>query len=297
MCFYFILAIFKRNGVVSLKTNFLAKHLFYRDETIYCSHATILSPMDNIRPNFHVHDVCELLFVKSGNVSAVIGDRIYRLGKNSLILFRANTPHKMRIEDNSNYERYDILFDQNVLANGVFERLPNKLCLIDCNGNSSIVSLFERIDFFCEQFHGEDLGLLLRNAIEELLFRISISPPEDFDGDSLAIHPTLKEAIQYINHHYCEQITIDDMSRHLCVNKSHLHHLFTEHLQITPKKYINIRRLAKAQKLIRAGEKPSAIFPSCGFSDYATFFRNYTAHFGYTPSQESEIIAQRSIEL
>ena len=68
-------------------------------------------------------------------------------------------------------------------------------------------------------------------------------------------------------------------------------------MQITPKKYINIRRLAKAQKLIRLGEKPSSIFLSCGFCDYATFFRNYTSYFGYTPSQENEIIAHRTIEL
>ena len=91
--------------------------------------------------------------------------------------------------------------------------------------------------------------------------------------------------------------TLDDIAQQLCTNKSHLHHLFSEFLQITPKKYINIRRLAKAQKLIRMGEKPSFIYSSCGFSDYATFFRNYTTYFGYTPSQENEIIANRKIEL
>lgn len=283
-----------------MNTPFLTRHFSsYRDDIIYCGHATIASPMVNIQPHvhFHVHDVCELLFVKSGNVSAVIGEQVYRLGKNSLIMFRANTPHKMSFEDNTAYERYDILFDETVLANRVFDRFPPNLCYVDCNGNSSIVSLFEKLDFFAQNFHGDDLGLLLRNTIEELLFLLSLTPPEDFDREILPLHPTVKDAIRYISCHYCEQITIDDMCRHLCVNKSHLHHLFTKFLQITPKKYINIRRLAKAQKLIRAGEKPSALFLSCGFSDYATFFHNYTTYFGYTPSQENEIIANRRIEL
>ena len=281
-----------------MKQSLLTRHfLSYQNDIIYCSHATIAAPMDNVQPHFHVHDVCELIFVKSGAVSAVIGDEIYKLGKNSLILFRANIPHRVMFDSNSDYERYDILFDETVLANRVFERIPKNLHYIDCNGNNAIVQLFDRIDFFCKHFHGDDLGLLLKNVIEELLFHIYLTPPDGFDGELLSIHPTLKEALQYINQHYCEQITVDDLSRHLCVNKSHLHHLFTDFLQITPKKYINIRRLAKAQKLIRAGEKPSSIFLSCGFCDYATFFRNYTSYFGYTPSQENEIIANRTIDL
>lgn len=281
-----------------MKPSFVTRHFIsYRNNIIYCGHATITAPMENIHSSFHVHDVCELILVKSGNVSAMFGDQIYRLTKNSLVLFRANIPHKMRFEDDSDYERYDILFDEALVANRVLDRIPKNLCYIDCNGNNTILNLFEKLDFFCLNFHGDDLALLLQNTIEEILFHIYLSPPDDFDGELLSIHPTLKQALQYINQHYCEQITIDDMSRHLCVNKSHLHHLFTEFLQITPKKYINIRRLAKAQKLIRMGEKPSSLFLSCGFCDYATFFRNYTSYFGYTPSQENEIIANRTIEL
>ena len=205
------------------------------------------------------------------------------------MIFRANIPHKIIFEDSSDYERYDILFDENVLGNKVFDRIPKKLCCIDCNGNNYIVDLFSKMDFYHKNFDGDDLGLLLSNAIEELLFNLSISDASDFENELISVHPIIKSAIHYIS--------IDDMSSYLCVNKSHLHHLFTEFMQITPKKYINIRRLAKAQKLIRMGEKPSAIFSSCGFSDYATFFRNYTTYFGYTPSQENEIIANRKIEL
>ncbi len=268
----------------------------YENETILFNYAANSSPKDAI-PGFHVHDICELIFLKKGNVSGMIGDKIYKLKKNSLMIFRANTPHKIIFEDSSVYERYNILFDENILGNQIFHRIPKKLCCIDCNGNNYIVDLFSRMDFYCQNFEGDDLGLLLTNVIEELLFNISISHPDDFDNELISVHPTIRNAIKYIDEHYCEQISVDDMAQHLCTNKSHLHHLFSEFLQITPKKYINIRRLAKAQKLIRLGEKPSAVFSSCGFSDYATFFRNYTTYFGYTPSQENEIIANRKIEL
>lgn len=268
----------------------------YENEKILYHHAVITSPADT-NLGFHMHDICELIFVKKGNVSGMIGDKIYKIKKNNLMIFRANIPHKIIFEDNSDYERYDILFDENVLGNKVFNRISKKLCCIDCNGNNYMVDLFGKMDFYYQNFDGDDLRLLIENTIEELLFNLYISPPDDFDNETISMHPTIKNAIKYINDHYCEQISVDDMAKALCTNKSHLHHLFSEFLQITPKKYINIRRLAKAQKLIRMGEKPSVIFSSCGFSDYATFFRNYTTHFGYTPSQENEIIVNRKIEL
>ena len=64
---------------------------------------------------------------------------------------------------------------------------------------------------------------------------------------------------------------------------------FKENLKISPKKYINMRRLAKAQKMIRMGEKPIKVYASCGFVDYASLFRNYVSYFGYSPSKESEL--------
>ena len=269
----------------------------YQNEQILFNHIFTRSPLSDASLGFHVHDICELIFLKKGNISGIIGDKIYKLKKNNLMIFRANTPHKIIFEDNSDYERYNILFDENVLANKVFYQIPKKICCIDCNGNNYIIDLFNKLDFYYNNFNGEDLGLLITNVIEELLFNLSISPSDDFENELISLHPTIKNAIKYINEHYCEQISVEEMATYLCTNKSHLHHLFSEYLQITPKKYINIRRLAKAQKLIRMGEKPSAIFSSCGFSDYATFFRNYTTYFGYTPSQENEIIANRKIEL
>ncbi|MBE7034478.1 MAG: helix-turn-helix domain-containing protein, partial [Ruminococcaceae bacterium] len=64
--------------------------------------------------------------------------------------------------------------------------------------------------------------------------------------------------------------------------------LFSEHLEITPKKYINTKRLILAQKKIRQGEKPTQIYPKCGFSEYSTFWREYKNYFGYSPSEEAD---------
>ena len=59
---------------------------------------------------------------------------------------------------------------------------------------------------------------------------------------------------------------------------------------------IHMKRLAEAQKLISIGEKPSSVYTACGFNDYGTFYRNYTAYFGYAPSEKDKITETRKIE-
>lgn len=260
---------------------------FYENDNIIIDHSYFCTHKINL--DFHIHIRCELIFIKSGKLTALMGDNIYLAKKNDLLIFRSNTPHKVSLSPESEYDRYDILFCEDNIANGVFNRFPEHVSCINCSGNEHIIELFAKLDWLCKSFTGDDLGLLLKNTLEEILFVLSMNINSERDNDILSIHPILSRAIQYINEHYTEQISIDMLCEHLYITKSHLHHLFKENLKISPKKYINMRRLAKAQKMIRMGEKPIKVYASCGFVDYASLFRNYVSYFGYSPSKESEL--------
>ena len=268
----------------------------YKDKNIAHSHSIVINP-DNFRFNVHTHDICEIIYLKNGNVSAIIGEKTYKMQKDSLVIFRANIPHRIRIDGNENYERHNILFDQHKLSNGIFYKLPKELDVINLNGNTRITELFDKIDYYYTRFKDDDLKILVTNIIEELLYNLYAEPFSEFNVNKISTHPIIINAIEYINENYTNPITIDEISKKVCVTKSHLHHLFMDNLKISPKKYINMKRLSKAQKLILAGKKPTLIYHQCGFTDYGTFFRNYTNHFGYSPSQKDEIISERKIEL
>ena len=267
----------------------------YKDTDIAHNHSVNTKPDDNIF-EFHTHDICEIIYLKSGDVSAIIGEKQYKLPHRSLVFFRANIPHRIRIDSPEPYERHNILFNEKAIANGIFEKLPKGLDLISVGGNERITELFEKLDFYYNNFGGENLKILVTNIVEEILFNIYLNPTDQNDEMKLMVHPAIKSAIKYINEHYTENITVDELSAVACVTKSHLHHLFMEHMKISPKKFINMKRLSKAQKRINAGEKPTVIYTESGFSDYGTFFRNYTSYFGYTPSQKDEIATERKIE-
>lgn len=267
---------------------------YYKDTEIAYNHSVNTMPDDEYFP-FHTHDICEIIYLKSGNVSAIIGEKTYKMPKESIVIFRANLPHRIRIDGDEVYERYNVLFNENVLANGVLFKLPNELNVVNCNENKQFKELFDKIDYYYGIFEGNDLKVLVTNIVEEVLFNIYANPEEDFNANQMLVHPAIKSAVEYINAHYAEEISIDEISKYACVTKSHLHHLFAENLEISPKKFINMKRLSKAQRLIGMGEKPTSVYTKCGFTDYGTFFRNYTNHFGYTPSQKDEIITERKI--
>ena len=217
----------------------------FEDDEILYDHK-ILSFRGEQHFEFHTHDVCELIYLKRGKISAIFADKVHKVQKNSLMIFRSNTPHAIRIDGKTEYERYDILFDETVLANQIFGNFPKELQVINLDGYDYINDMFKKLDFYYKSFKGDDLKLLVTNVIEEILFNIHLITKEDFDGNIIVAHPIISGAIEYINKHYTEPITIDDISTHMCITKSHLHHLFMEHLKISPKKYINLKRLSKA---------------------------------------------------
>lgn len=236
----------------------------------------------------HTHDMCEVLFLKKGNPRYFVEGKNYRLGKNSLVISRAGDRHKIYFDEPGPYTRYNILFDEKTIPFDLFSKIPSKLDIINFDGNTIVSDLFKRADYYFEHFEGEKLGKLLIGITEELFFNISIALDENAmsDCESASSNPVIVAAINYIEENLTSNLSIDTICEQLYITKSHLHHLFTNHLQISPKKYILSKRLNLAKRAIRAGLKPIEACMQSGFSDYSTFYRDYKNFFGHSPSRE-----------
>lgn len=246
--------------------------------------------------NLHNHDICELLFLKRGKISYMVEGRIYQLSPNSLILTRPSQQHSITPQEGIEYERYNILFDEKKLHSDVYCRIPSSIDVINFDNTLHVCSLFDKIDYYAANFEGEALKLLLMHLTEELLYNILLASKSIVQKDMHTGNPLINKAMKYIDDNITEQLSIDMICDELYITKSHLHHLFMKHLQITPKKYIVSKKLVLAQRDIRAGRKPSEVFYSCGFADYSTFYRDYKKHFGYPPSDESSNKIVRKIQ-
>lgn len=265
----------------------------FKDKYILFDHNIHVLPDDKTFVS-HTHDICEIIFLKKGDVSGIINEKVYKLQKNDLIIFRPGVLHRIRIDGNSEYERTDILFDEKVLANNAFNNIPQELNVVNCTENEPIIANFKKLDFYCQKFSGEDLKKLVTSLVEEIIFNLTLVSVKK--NEDLYINSIVDMAVKFIDNNFTNPICIDDICNILYISKSHLHHLFRDKLNISPKKYINLQRLEKARNMIRSGKKPCDVYISCGFTDYATFYRNYKLYFGHIPSAENEIEIIRDIK-
>lgn len=104
-------------------------------------------------------------------------------------------------------------------------------------------------------------------------------------------------ALDYIHANYSYKITVDDLSRHLGLNRSYLYRLFMKHLGISPQKAIHDYRLERASSLLNSGKHSiTEVAYSCGFIDLSHFSSAYKRKFGITPRQELSSVESKKTE-
>ncbi len=245
---------------------------------------------ENVQPEMftlHEHDVYELMLFVKIKGSYFAEGRAYKVAPNDIILIPPSLQHRFFIEAGSDYDRYDILIDQNLIDPELKSLLPSIHDIISVGSNDLVLSLFSELDRFEKLLECPEPAL--DSLVRTILYNVYLLSKEKEERRSAQLNPLVSKATDYINKNLFTLSGVEEVCRELYVTKSHLHHIFQKYLMTTPKKYITSKRLYEAQRLIRGGSAPSDVYAACGFSDYATFYRNYKELFGYPPSREGEV--------
>lgn len=244
----------------------------------------------------HIHDVCELIYLKKGDITYTVEGKAYQLGKNSLIITRPLMMHSVTIHTPTVYERYNLLFDEKKLTTDIFEKLQPECDIINFDGNTIISDIFKKMDYYCENFQGDALKTLLFHMAEEILFNVTLLSKGFDESNIYTTNPVIIQALSYIEQHITTPFNINALCDELHVTRNYLHNLFVKYLKVSPKQYILSKQLSIAQRALRTGAAPTEIYADCGFADYSTFFKAYKRVFGHAPSDEAYTGVIREIE-
>ena len=100
------------------------------------------------------------------------------------------------------------------------------------------------------------------------------------------VSPRIREAIDYIEAHLVDDVTVEDIAHSCGIAVSHFHKLFVEQVGFTPASYRSRRRIERAKRLLTQGsESITDIALDLGFSSsqyFATVFKLLT---GMVPRQ------------
>lgn len=93
-------------------------------------------------------------------------------------------------------------------------------------------------------------------------------------------------ALEFIEAHFAEPITIDDMAARSHVSRRHFFRLFEQTVGVAPMEHLKKVRLRKAAALLlTTGANVTEVAFACGFSDSNYFSALYHKEFGVSPSR------------
>ena len=123
------------------------------------------------------------------------------------------------------------------------------------------------------------LSLMLHNAV---LYNIP-------SGERKSNVEVVKAAIEYMDSHFCECITLDEIARHVHLSRIYFRSVFLSATGQTPYKYIRSKRLSKAKQLILTTDRTlSEIAVECGFSSQSYMNSVFREEFDKTPKELRE---------
>ncbi len=95
----------------------------------------------------------------------------------------------------------------------------------------------------------------------------------------------INRAIDYIEKHLSEEITLEKLAEVACYSPFHFHRIFEAETGETPRNFIERNKLEKAAALLyhNRHKSISEIADACGFSSISTFSRAFKKFFGVSP--------------
>ena len=104
------------------------------------------------------------------------------------------------------------------------------------------------------------------------------------DGDQPRETDVVTLARQYIDEHYQEELSVDELARLCHVSTPYLHRLFVKHLGVTPHSALLRRRLVAAKVMLINEPWPIAeVAWRCGFQSASYFSDCFRRHVGMSP--------------
>jgi len=226
--------------------------------------------------NYHV-----LQFIIDGEGTLQIGNKEWKLSKNTLFYLPANTMCKYRADEKTPYEYYWISFigkaSDDILANcGLSNESP--VCVFpDSALKKNFISVFQNL--YSDKRDCSYKILSEMYAIFDYIIRHS-----ELKTKHATYPPFISNAIAFMNGNYAFGITVADVCNHLFINMSYFSELFKKNTGMSPSTYLIGLRMSNAAILLKTSDHSiSDIAASVGMMPLA-FTAAFKRCYSITPS-------------
>lgn len=226
------------------------------------------------RSNFHNF---LMMLVLDGACDLRLNEQSFHAEKGSLVLIDCYAPHEYH--SSCGWKALWLHFD-GPLARNYYEHLsqkygniirPSEFHAIYYEMNE-ILTAFKSGDAISETHISQKIACILNQLID-------MSPNEaPVSGEPV------RDSISYINEHFAEPLTLEDLSKKACLSPFYFTRIFSKETGMTPYQYLISTRISAAKFLLKSTSfSIKEIGMQCGFSNVSSFCSTFKKWEKQTP--------------
>ncbi len=231
----------------------------------------------------HAHQNYELLYFLEGDATYNIEGQVFHLHPHDLLVIQPTAFHFLRPLSDRPYERYCFNFDCRILPGENRERLRDLPAVCNIEAHALLRTCFTKLDDYAARFSEGDMYLMARLTLREILLNLLYIAPAA-EERRMRKNAVVERIVALIDEHPEQDWNAERLAAALYLSPSYVQNLFSHHMEIGLKSYINQKKILYAQSLLLGGERPLAVCEACGFHEYSTFYRLYRRITGTAPS-------------
>lgn len=263
------------------------RHVYYdRDLQI---EAYNLSGVVQTFPN-HFHEYYVIAYMEGGRRHMSCKGKEYKLSAGDLVLFNPRDNHYCAPIDGSIMDYRALNISRESMARAAKEvtgtdYMPNftQNVVYQSEIAKSLCDVYDLIVHAAPRLEKEEAFFFMLQQI----FQEYSSPFTE--ADILEPDPQLKILCSYMEKHYEDNISLEELLAMTNYSKSYLLRSFTKQVGVSPYRYLQNVRLTKAKALLEQGTAPIDAASMAGFSDQSHFTNFFKEFIGLTPKQYQRI--------
>lgn len=230
----------------------------------------------------HMHNGYELYYFLQGNADYIIGDSVYALQDNALLLIRPSVFHYLKLRTSDPYRRIVLHFTQKHVPETLHADLSRLPAHYRIPPSHTIHRLFTDAVSIAERYDRQDAyeGLLdcLALIVRELKYGNELH-----DNEQTLLHPLLSKMLRFIDGNLQVPLNVSVLAETFYISRSWISHAFQDYLGTSVQQYIIRKKMLSAQQYIESGVPPMETAALLGFTNYSTFFKQYKKQLGMKP--------------
>ena len=100
----------------------------------------------------------------------------------------------------------------------------------------------------------------------------------------------LEQAFSYIDEHFCEKITLDEVAAVAYMSPNYFSSYFRKMMNVSFSDYVTRLRIMRVRELLKdENNSVTEVAMQCGFNNISNFYRLYKKHVGKPPRDDKRI--------